>query len=397
MIVRLAWRNVWRNKTRSLIVIIATTLGLAGALFIASLITGMIDRWVKKSIDTEFSDIQIHTEKFVIEEDQKFHFSKEDVKNDLQVYEDKIRSSSYRLKAEGLAMSAHNNFQVILMGIDPEEEKKVTTLHEYLKEGVYFRENKRIKQALISQKLAEELKVGLGSKIVINLSDIEGEIVGEAFKVIGLFRTGNGPYDERHVFVKNSEFRNLLKVEEGNFHELALRINDDLDPDSLSSKFSSVLGSDLKSQSWVELSPALKMQQGYMDTFNYILLTVVLIALIFGIINTMLMVVLERTREIGMLRSLGLNDQKVGLMILLETIYLCLTGAIFGNLITFALVQYYGRIGIHFNAWEEGFENLGFESVVFPYLEPGFYLIVTILVLFTALLASYFRLEKRFN
>ncbi len=394
MIARLAWRNVWRNKVRSLIVIVATMLGISGALFIAGLMTGMTNSWVQKQIDTELSDIQIHLKEFVIEEDQKFFFDRGEIEEALEPLSSSIRAQSFRLKAEGLAMSAHNSYQVIITGVEPNQELGVTNLNTYLKEGVYFRESKRIKQILISRKLQEELKVRLNSKIVLNLSDLNGEIVGEAFKVVGIFKTGNGPYDQGHVFVLNSEFRSSLKMEEGNFHELALRVNPEIPIEEHEANIKKAIPEKYLAETWAEMQPALKMTESYMDTFSYILLSVVLTALIFGIINTMLMVVLERSREIGMLRSLGLNDRKVGMMFILETIYLSLTGAVFGNIISWILIRHYGRIGIHFEAWEEGFESFGYESVVFPMLEGNFYLIVTILVFLTALLASYFPVRK---
>ena len=394
MIVKLAWRNVWRNKVRSLIVIIATMLGISGALFIAGLMTGMTNSWVKKQIDTELSEFQVHLKKFIIEEDQNFYFEKQEMENFLGDLSSSITARSYRLKAEGLAMSAHNSFQVILMGVNPEDEKTVTNLKTYLKEGEYFKEQGRIKQILISRKLAEELKVKMNSKIVINLSDLDGEIIGEAFKVVGIYKTGNGPYDQGHVFVLNSEFRNLLKMEEDQYHELALRVTSEIPIEDLQNQMKNALPEEYLSESWQEMQPALKMTESYMDTFSYILLSVVLIALIFGIINTMLMVVLERSREIGMLRSLGLNDRKVGMMFILETIYLSITGAIFGNIISWLLIRHFGNRGIYFEAWEEGFESFGYESTVFPMLETNFYFTVTLLVLFTALLASYFPVRK---
>jgi ABC-type lipoprotein release transport system permease subunit len=394
MIAQLAWRNVWRNKVRSLVVIIATALGIAGALFIGALMVGMTDRWVAKIIDTEVSDIQIHNKLFIEQEDQKYFFKRSELENALKTFGENIISSSFRIRSEGLAMSAHNSYQVIILGVDPESEKKVTTLYTYLTEGEYFKENSRIKQIIISEKLAEELKVRMKSKLVINMSDMEGEIVGEAFKVVGIYNTSNTPYDRNHVFMLNSDISPFLKLEKGNYHELALRIDPELEIKSITEKIKSSLPEGFLVESWQDLNPALEMTEGYMDTFNFILLSVVLIALIFGIINTMLMVVLERTREIGMLRSLGMNDKKVGIMFILETIYLSLTGAIAGNLISFGLITHFGIKGIHFAGWEEGFESFGYDSVVFPLLDTNYYFMVTFLVFFTALLASYFPVRK---
>ena len=394
MIFKLAWRNVWRNKVRSLVVIIATTLGISGALFIAALISGMMDRWVQNQINTELSDLQIHNENFIIEEDQKFFFEKEHLEEKLGPFENQIKDRVYRIKAEGLAMSAHNTYQVNIFGVDQENEPKVTDVSQYIKEGQYFKERGRLKQILISQKLAGELKVRLNSKVVVNLSDLDGEIVGEAFKVVGIFKTSSLIFDESNVFVRNDEFAGVLKLQEGQFHEIAIRTTEGTSVELLQKEIQAAIGPELRAESWIQLSPVLKMTEAYMDTFNWILLAVVLTALIFGIINTMLMVILERTREIGMLRSLGLNNKKVGLMFILETIYLSITGAIVGNVLSFFLIRFFGERGIHFEAWKDGFEAYGLQAVVYPILTPEFYFQVTLLVFFTGLLASYFPVRK---
>ena len=134
-----------------------------------------------------------------------------------------------------------------------------------------------------------------------------------------------------------------------------------------------------------------------MAMFNYILIGVVLLALVFGIINTMLMVILERTREIGMLTALGLSNVKIALMIVCETIFLCLVGATIGNVLSFLSISWYGKQGIHFEQFKDGFEQYGMSADVYPAIDHQMYLNITILVIFTAIIASIFPIIRAFK
>jgi len=154
---------------------------------------------------------------------------------------------------------------------------------------------------------------------------------------------------------------------------------------------------DIESASWKELNPTLKVTESTMSMFNYIIIGVVLLALVFGIVNTMLMVILERTKEIGMLTALGLSNVKIALMIVSETIFLCLVGAAIGNLLSFLSISWYGKQGIHFEQFKDGFEQYGMSAEVFPAIDHQMYFTITLLVIFTAIFASIFPIIRAFK
>jgi len=131
-----------------------------------------------------------------------------------------------------------------------------------------------------------------------------------------------------------------------------------------------------------------------MDQFGYWLMIIILFALVFGIINTMLMVIMERKKELGMLMSVGMNKPRVFWMIMLETTMLSLVGAAVGLAISVGLMELFGFTGINFASWAEGLEAMGYSSFVYPYVTTNFYIIVTILVVFTAIIASIWPTRK---
>jgi ABC-type lipoprotein release transport system permease subunit len=125
-----------------------------------------------------------------------------------------------------------------------------------------------------------------------------------------------------------------------------------------------------------------------MDIMMGIFMLIILGALGFGIVNTMLMVILERTKELGMLMAIGMNKKRLFLTIMLETVFLSLVGGIIGELISMLIILYFGHIGIDLSAFSEGFESVGYGAVSYPFLEVYRYVQITTLVIVTGILAS---------
>ena len=208
-------------------------------------------------------------------------------------------------------------------------EKKVFELYQKIDSasGNFF-ENDRKNAIVISKALATELNAKLKSKIVLTFQDFNGEITGAAFKVAGIFKTDNNPWDKMHVFVKNKDLRRIIELPENQSHEIVVLLDDYEQAVSKAQEFQ-MKYPDTKVEDWAEISPYLSLMSGYMDTMMGLFMAIILGALGFGIVNTMLMVVLERTRELGMLMAIGMTRRRVFVMIMLETIFPCARGSCF--------------------------------------------------------------------
>ena len=307
-----------------------------------------------------------------------------------------VSSYSTRIRVDGMAMTANNVQQVTIFGVNPEIEKSVSSISDNLVEGSFFDSLTRSKPIVISQRLADKLKVRMRSKIIFTLADINGDIAYQNFKVVGMFKTNNSLFDQMNVFVIKNDLSGILKIPEGQCHEVAIRVNDELQTEQTATTMAAQLP-DLKVQTWKDQSPTLRVVESTMGMYNYILIGIVLVALIFGIVNTMLMVILERTKEIGMLRSLGMHKKKIAMMVTMETIFLCLVGAVIGNIMSYALIEYYGITGLHFEQFSEGFEQYGMSSSIYPTLNPKFYINITAMVFFTAVFSSIFPIVRAFK
>ena len=393
MIWSVAWRNVWRNKLRSLVVILATAIGLYGSLFMVALMNGMMQQKVDATIENEISDMQIHHPKFLEDENIEYAIPDPGRITDFMSGHEQVEAYCFRSKATGMASTAHSGNGVMINGIDPVKEQQVTSIHNKLTEGTYFTKKSRIPSIVISHKLAEHLKTGVGKKVVLTTAALDGETSQALYRVEGIYRTSNTVFDELNVFVRAEQLQNMVGPGPNIVNEVAIRYRANTDINDAKKELEGVFPK-LSVQTWKELAPTLMAIVGMMDQFGFILIMIILLALTFGIINVMLMVIIERTRELGMLMAIGMNRFRVFRMIMLETVFMSLTGAVIGVILSAGTIALTSRNGINFASWAEGFEALGYNAHVFPVIETTFYIFLGIMVIIAAMLASIWPARK---
>ena len=410
MIWSIAWKNVWRSKVRSLVVMIAVMLGLFAGIFSAALMNGMMEQRIKSAISNEISSIQLHNPKYLENKEILFNISSSDsiVRSIEEMPE--VKAVSKRIKLTGMAKTARTGTGVIIYGIDPEKEKKVTDIYtkicdstslvvnknftdplriqNYLKDscGTYF-ENAKRNPIVIGEKLAKKLKVKIRSKIVISLQRADGSPTEGAFRVIGIYKTNNTMFDEMNIFVRSQDLENLTGLDSTKSHEIAILLNDNEQCDEVEATLNAEYPL-LSVMTWEEIQPDLGMMSGYMNAMLYIFIIIILLALGFGIVNTMLMVVLERIKELGMLMAVGMNRSRVFKMIMLETIFLSITGAILGMIISSLCINHYAVSGINLSKWAGGLEAIGYEAILYPSINLDFYFGVAVMVVLTGIIAA---------
>ena len=387
MIAAISWRNVWRNKLRSIVIVLAITAGLTGGIFTVAMQNGMTEQKLRTAVDTQTAHLQIHAAGFQQNRDIRLYLKNfQDIINALDS-EAAVKAIATRLVATGMAASSNANAGVQLNGILPENEKRISTIYQSVVEGDYFQSEKR-NHILISTRTASKLKVGLGGKVVITLQDIHGEIVGAAFRVSGIFRTPHSMFDEANVFVKKEDLERILSMQ-GVVNEIAVRARDMEDVPQLQEHLQSLFSSDATDiQSWREIQPELAYINDATWQMNYLILIIILLALGFGILNTMLMAIFERIKEIGVLMAVGMSKARIFWMIIFETVFLSLTGAAVGMVVSAWIVYMTGRSGIDLSVFAQGLESFGISSTIYPALEPQFYGKLAIMVIVAAVLSA---------
>ena len=294
MIPLIAWRNVWRNRTRSLVIIASVTLGLWAGIFIMALSFGMTEERKEKLIMEQLSHIQLHEPEFTDTQELGQYIPGGPEKLEAIRQRSGVQQASGRTLINGMLSAAQGSGGVRILGIYPEKEAALTRLDDKLVEGEYFPDkNNRI---FIGKALADKYGLKLGSKVVLTFQDSSTNMVAAAFRISGLYKTVSAKLDESLVYVRVEDLADILGTDPW-LHEIALLAKQDEMVPQLHDELEATYA-DLKVETWRELSPELRYLDEMMDVFLYVFIGIILFALAFGLVNTMLMAVLERTREL---------------------------------------------------------------------------------------------------
>jgi putative ABC transport system permease protein len=385
MLISLAWKNIWRNKKRSSIIIVAIAFGMWGGLLSGALMMGMGESIVNTAIDRDLSHIQIHEKNFLVEKElTNFIPNAQDVMTQIKSMNG-VTAVSGRTLIEGMASSPNSSYGVKIVGINSGNAKMVTNINEKIVEGCYFETDYK-NQMVIGQKLAKRLNLKLHSKMVLSFQGLDGSIVYIACRIVGIYKSESAMFDEMNVFVEQTDLFRVLNTEPI-IHEIAIRTESSkvmpITDEALKAKFPN-----LAVQSWKEIAPEIAFLSVTMENFTYLFVAIILFALLFGITNTMLMSVVDRIRELGVLIAVGMKKAKVAMMILLETIFLSITGGFLGILMGGLSILYFSFSGINLSAFSSSVESFGTSAILYPFLPAVMYITLTIMIIFAANIAA---------
>ncbi|QEC69183.1 ABC transporter permease [Panacibacter ginsenosidivorans] len=385
MLIKVAWRNIWRNKTRSLVIIAAVAIGLWAGFFLMSFYNGLIEQRISAAIETEISHIQIHHSKFSNDYDIQYYIPyaenllQQTKKNSL------VKAAAGRVIIKGMISTASGSSGIQINGVMPAEEDHLTQLKNKLVNGTYFTASKPY-EIIVSEKTLKKLKLKLNAKTILTFQDRDGNIASGAFRIIGIYKTVNTPYDESNVFVNICDIDTLAGITH-QYNEIALLLRSGKEVENVKQQLQKEYPQ-LEIKTWTEISPEMNLLVSASDQTMLIYMGIIMLALAFGIINTMLMAVLERTREIGMLLALGMNRIKVFTMILLETVFLVFAGTPVGIAFGLSTIAYTHKSGINLKQFSEAYSSLGYSSLIYPTFNARQFFLMLAMVIATALVAS---------
>lgn len=392
MIVSLAWKNIWRNPLRSGVVMGAVATGIWALMFLMSFFQGMVDSYINTSIENKTSHLQIHHPEFIENQEIKFYLP------DYTGFEKKLSGTSLvsttspRIITGGLIASATGNRGVQIKAIHPEKESVTTSFQKKVEEGDYLDVDKR-NPILISKGLAKKLGVALQKHVVLSFQDAHGEFVSSRCKVVGWYNTHNVKLDDAIVYVRYNDFAPLSGLPERSFHEMAIKLHDINRIDSAQQLIKTILP-EAQVRNYKEISPDLALYTSQVRIALIIILVIIMIALVFGIVNTMLMAVLERQKELGMLMAIGMNTWKVFFMVMLETCLLGLFAAPVGLLLGHFTILSLAKNGLDMTQWSDALAQFGMESIVYPSLDAYLYRDIVIALLITAIVGGIYPAYK---
>ncbi|MBX2815597.1 MAG: FtsX-like permease family protein [Saprospiraceae bacterium] len=386
MLITVAWRNIWRSKTRTLVVVGATVVGIWALIFLLGFFQGQIGNYIHNVIQNETSHIQIHNPEFRKDFETKAFIPEAESKRMSLASDPLVSAVAPRVILSGMLASSNGAQGVRVRGIDSEMEQQVTGFHDKLTQGAMM-DPSRKNQMIISERMASILKVKLRSKVVLTFQTADGHISNAAFRIAGLYRSNKKMNDELFVYAQIQDLRSLAEMPPHAAHELALVLHD-FDGVEEAALRMKVDYPEEQVETYRELSPDLDVMKTQIKISMTLMTVIFMLALIFGIINTMLMSVLERTRELGMLMAVGMNKLKVFIMVCLETLMLSLIGSPIGMLLGFLTIKYLHYRGISLARWSTALEEFGMSDLVRPILPFQNYLWIALAVIITGFLAS---------
>jgi ABC-type lipoprotein release transport system permease subunit len=394
LLTTLAWKNIWRNRVRSGVILGAIALGLFAATCLSSFMTGWVLGTVKSDINTNFSHVQIHDSAFLLNGDITAVFNKTAVKQAF-VASGINGKFTARLKINGMLASANNATGITAKGVFDSEEQTVSDVYAYIADslGSFLPEDARM-PVVVSQKTAEKLKVRLKSKVVFTFTDANGDLQSLAFRICGIYKTTSSLFDEASIFVRYSDLFPSAGLPDDAVHEAAILLPD---IDACTTDFPKIkaLYPALKVQDWHELDFMMAVSLEWTDLMCVIILGIFLFALAFGIVNTMLMAVLERTRELGMLGAIGMSKRKIFTVIMLETLFLTLVGSVAGIIIALALILPALQTGVDLTPLiGSDFEDYGMGSIVYPVINATMLIEIIVSVIVAGLLSAIYPARK---
>jgi ABC-type lipoprotein release transport system permease subunit len=371
----------------------AITLGLFAGVFVMAFMQGLVDARIESATKTELAHLQIHAPDFMINNDISLKIENADkILNDTEAL-DSVVAVSKRLIAEPFVMAAHGTGGGKLIGVVPEQEKTVTDIGEKLVDGAYLEHESRMPPVLVGEKLAKRLQLKVGTRINMQMVDRNGDLSLKGYRVSGIYRTTNTSYDESTLFVRFDDLQSQLGMEDNTAHEIAVRLGYGDLADVVKPSIEVIAGKN-EVQTWKELSPEMSLLTDSMDQYMYIFILIILLALCFGIINTMLMAVLDRVKEIGMLMAVGMNKRRIFSMIILESVLLTTVGGILGILTGSAVTKIFETRPVNLSMFSEGLEEYGFASLVYTSLNSKTLVVISILVIATGVFSAVYPARK---
>lgn len=363
---RLAWRNLWRNHRRTMIMLLAIAVGVWAMIFMTALMRGMVDQMVEDGINSLPGLVQVHHPDFRDDPSIENSMPEPDARMLQALESPAVTGWTRRIRVPAMISSERDSRGVTLLGVDPAGEIALGFDPGTLVEG-RFLEGPADKGLVVGKKMLERLETDLGKRVVVMSQDPENNIADRGFRIVGVYEAKLSGLEEIYVYAGLSTVQALLGIE-GQISEIAVAGQDYRNMDDLLMQVSAGVDENLEVLSWLELDAYLGAMLGVMDGFVLVWVVVIFLALSFGLVNTIMMSVFERVREIGLMMALGMKPNAILYQILLESLMLLVLGLLAGNILAIATIIPI-QDGIDISAVSEGVEMMGASSVLYPALK----------------------------
>lgn len=400
MLAKIAWRNIWRNPRRSWVLISALAVGVFCFVGGLAYVDGFFQQMIRGAIQLQGGHIQIaqsgYSENPTI---QSFIADAGPVHASLESVDGIRRSASVR--TAGMINSADQASGVMIVGVEPEAEMRLSPIPEAVVDGAYLPAAGEENLVLVGEALAQRLNVLTGERIVLMANDVDNEISAGAYRVAGLYRTSSRDFDRTHVYLHANQARMLLGYAAEAVSTVSLVLPSGTDLATVTQPLKQQLEPlGMEVMTWQDRMPVLVLMSEMTGMANVILVIILFTAVAFTLVNSFIMVIFERIREIGIMAAGGVRPRQIRTMLFLEALFVVLIGTLVGSAVALGLIAWWSHAGLDLGRFSEGLSAFGAASVIYPYVDWGhilrgfamIFLIVLLAVLYPAIKASRFKI-----
>lgn len=383
-IVRMAWRNIGRNRGRTAILVTTVAVGILGTLVSMAVMWGMMFEMVETAIETDLGHMQIHAVGYEADPEISLLLPNGAEESLRALARDPdVRAYARRIRSEALVSSPTTSVGLRLLGVEAEREPLVSSISSWLVEGEFLSGGQR--EAVVGQRLAERLDVEPGDKIVVSAQDTAGDMSSGALRIRGIFRSPSTDFNNGYLFTNLEEAAELLGTG-GGVTEVIVVAKDRATVEELQTRVMGLVPN-REIRRWDELQPFIALiveSTGAVGAATYL---VIFIAMAFGIANVMLMSIFDRVREIGVMLALGMSRFRLVLLVLIEGVLVTTLGTGIGLVLAAAGVMSLSN-GIDFSGYAAGLNDMGVGTQIIPVLRASDFVQPILIAVLTALVAS---------
>jgi putative ABC transport system permease protein len=385
----LAWRNIWRNKRRTFITMGSVVFAVVLAVLLNSIKEGMLYKMQENAVTFYTGAVQIHQPGYWAERTLENTFIPTDTLRQQVEHHQQVSATASRLESFALAASKDYTKACMVVGIEPDKEQLITRLKEKVIDGNYL--STEDKMVLLSSGLADYLKLKTGDTLVLIGQGYHGVNAAGKYSVKGILKLGSPELNKRVVYLPIQLAQELYGAE-GRSTDLILKI-DDINKAAMVARDLRAKLPDYEIMDWKTLLPELNQILAGERAENIVFLGILYLLISFGIFGTILMMLMERQFEFGVLVAVGMRKMKLSGIVVMENMFISVLGALFGTLLSIPVILYFYKYPIPIGgALKETYENFGFEPVFYFSIEPRIFYSQTIVVACIALVLSLYPL-----
>ena len=383
-IIKISYRNLWRRRARTIVVICMISIGLAGLIFSSGLYDGMAYQMIKDTINSQSGHISIFAKGYRAST-KLVDAIKEPLKVEQILSKDaRIKTYYKRLVLEGMISSARISQAVKIIGIE-EGEKDFTNIKKSIIDGDYASLYEK-RSIIIGSELIKKLRIGLGKKVVLMGQTLDKSINSGSYRIKAIVQTNNPDIDRYSALLPLDEVQKLFQAGD-RISSYSIILNNEADLPMVKDGLKAQLGDNYEIYTWMELYPMLETMQGSLKTYNIITFFIVFLVVAIGIFDIFLISILERVKEFGIMLAIGTKFSQLAQIIIVESLTLGFIGLVFGSLSGLLILAITNFTGINFGLFAAGMEFSGIAAIVHPQIAIMYFIWAAIAVFITSFIA----------